>query len=179
MLFRSLQINAKADPNVDLTQGHFWEMDNISLPSTSVADANTTTPMPLSAGTRLQNTSPDTRNGAPVLGLTGASSDGTVKTATRVIDTTKAFSVSAWIKPASTSGYPTVLSEKGPTNSAFYLQIHSGNLRFCVKGQAATAESCAADPNVVTVNAWVFVTGIWDPVNGQIRLLVGDRKSVV
>lgn len=173
-----LQINAKADPNVDLTQGHFWEMDNVSSPyPTSVADANTTTPLPLSVGTRLQNTAADNYKGAPVLALTGASSDGIIKTASRALDTTKAFSVSAWIKPASTSGYQTVLSEKGATNSAFYLQIKSGYPRFCVKGQSAAAESCAADTNVMTTNTWIFVTGIWDPVNGQIRLLIGPDTA--
>ncbi len=94
------------------------------------------------------------------------------------VDTTKSYTVSAWVKPNTTATgmYHTIASQGGSTSAGFYLQTTpSGQYRFCVRSQATLATDCAESPANVVNGDWKFVTGIWDSVNHQARLLLnGD-----
>jgi hypothetical protein len=109
---------------------------------------------------------------------------GTISTASQGIDTTKSFSASAWVFPeqnASSTFYHTILSEDGTTNSGFYLQeAPGGYLRFCVRSQlSGAAMTCASNAAATTDGGWTMVTGIYDAVNRQLRLLVGYEVAPV
>jgi len=103
------------------------------------------------------------------------------KTASSAVDTTKSFSVSAWVNlkennPAHISSY-TAVSQEGANSSGFYLQAAGGNWRFCVRSQDATATTdCAVGP-AVTTSTWVHLTGVWDANNKQVRVLTGTSTT--
>jgi len=93
------------------------------------------------------------------------------------IDTTKSFTVSAWLYPSSSmnpSKTYSAVAELGSANPGFVLGVATGGQgRFCVVQQApALVSFCAVGP-VLTQNSWTFETGIWDPVNQRVSLLLG------
>ncbi|MGD8168573.1 LamG-like jellyroll fold domain-containing protein [Herbiconiux sp. P16] len=99
-----------------------------------------------------------------------------------VINTVASFTVSAWVQPQHASGvktYNTIVSTRsgGPASTFTLAEVPGADptkryLRFCLRPQAATAATvCATDPNEVVSGDWAFVTGIWDSVNRQIRLV--------
>lgn len=97
------------------------------------------------------------------------------------VDTTKSFSVSAWVNlsennPAHNSSY-TAVSQEGAKNSGFYLQAAAGKWYFCVRSQTTTVVTdCAVGPAVST-SQWVYLTGVWDASNKQIRILTGTSTT--
>ncbi|WP_166790723.1 MULTISPECIES: LamG domain-containing protein [unclassified Cryobacterium] len=105
---------------------------------------------------------------------------GTDQTSRPAVDTLASFTVSAWVKPLATSGSPryhTIMAQSGPVNSGFYLQeMPGGLLRFCIRTQAGTPTlDCATASSPTPDGSWVFVTGVWDSANSQIRLLIGNQ----
>lgn len=103
------------------------------------------------------------------------------KTASSDVDTTKSFSVSAWVNleennPNHNSSY-TAVSQDGAANSGFYLQAAQGTWKFCLRSQTTTiVTDCAVGPAVLT-STWVYVTGIWDASNKQVRILTGTSMT--
>lgn len=115
---------------------------------------------------------------------------GVTKTASSAVDTTKAFTVSAYLfandnsikTPGSKYGNYTAVSQSNTNtpNSAFYLGMAGGQWRFCVRSHGGTDDvDCVATGAGAKLGAWTLVTGIWDPVNQQIRLLIGDLPEPV
>ncbi|GAB3615049.1 LamG-like jellyroll fold domain-containing protein [Humibacter ginsengisoli] len=106
---------------------------------------------------------------------------GTIHTAAQAIDTTKSFTVSAWVKPAIVASpmWHTILAESGPASSGFYLQEdNSGHFQFCLNAQTANPTMvCARASDPVTAGKWMLVTGIYDPANQQVRLVLGGTLT--
>lgn len=103
------------------------------------------------------------------------------KTASSAVDTTKSFSVSAWVNleennPAHNSSY-TAVSQEGAKNSGFYLQAAGGKWYFCVRSQTSAVVTDCAVGEAVTASQWVYVTGIWDAANRQVRILTGRSTT--
>lgn len=103
------------------------------------------------------------------------------KTASSAVDTTKSFSVSAWVNleennAAHNSSY-TAMSQEGAKNSGFYLQAAGGKWYFCVRSQTSTVVTDCAVGEAVTASTWVYVTGIWDAANKQVRILTGRSTT--
>lgn len=100
----------------------------------------------------------------------------------QVIDTSRSFTVSAWLNPSSGSVNGrtyAAISESGSANSGFALSQSNGVWQFCVSGQTIPATpTCVVGPAVST-NAWTYLTGIYDAVNHQLRLLVGQYTNPV
>lgn len=105
---------------------------------------------------------------------------GATRTSAAPIDTTKSYTVSAFMHLTSgaSSHYNTAVSIDGETTSAFYLQYGDGNFRFCVKQQIdAPKTDCASPTGTVyttapTDGAWYFVTGVWDAANQEVRIYI-------
>ena len=95
------------------------------------------------------------------------------------IDTTKAFTVSAWIRPEVTNA-GTAVSQSGSSSSAYRLGISpGGNYQFCVghpEDVTGIPEDCVAGP-AAPPGQWQFVAGVWDPINSQLRLYIGQSSS--
>nr|WP_322843333.1 LamG-like jellyroll fold domain-containing protein [Herbiconiux sp. KACC 21604] len=111
------------------------------------------------------------------------------------VNTVNSFTVSAWVKPSDlvdSSRYHTILSQSGTATSSagttyagFYLQaapvfnkqnptLRDGvRYRFCVRSQVTFKTDCAVSNVDVADDTWVFVTGIWDSVNKQMRIIQG------
>lgn len=112
------------------------------------------------------------KTGAHCLDLTGG---GNATTTAPVLDTSKAFSVSAWVNLAQLGGYQTAVSIDGGTVSAFYLGVRDDTGTFSFArlntdaGGSAVVAAAAAAP---TTGAWTHLTGVSDPSSGVIRLYV-------
>ena len=180
------------DPGVIDSLGHSWRLDGLTAPfGATVQDTNSnagssmTSRSDLTLGSTQHGDSTDLGTGGPSFLFSGAASD-TVTTAHQVVDTTKPFTVSAWVQPSTvTSGVPMIAVSQAATGSgsaAFKLGIASNNpgmYEFCVRPQAVVgAQICVYGPLAVA-GAPEFIAGIWDPSNRQIRLLVGNQLAAV
>jgi hypothetical protein len=168
-------VTAQADTtNVADAAGHHWETDllDTSTPPTSVPDTNTT-PINLSVAA----SSVWTNNGdvhGPSLTYPGSP---TATTASSVVDTTKSFTVSAWLTPGTntTTGTFTALSNGSGADSDFTLGIAGGKWQFCarVPGTPSTTKSDCVLGSAVTTNQPTFVTGTYDAANSLISIWFG------
>ncbi|MDQ2836143.1 MAG: DNRLRE domain-containing protein [Actinomycetota bacterium] len=176
--------------------GHSWVTDDgVHLTSTEVDDSSTMSgsscgyacgqPLVLHSATA------DPANpaqGDPTLtgslrfnGTTGTGASAS--SGSPAVDTSKAFTVSAWIRPAALGGYQTAVSQDagpGKTVSGFYLQLPPSNQwRFCLPSviSATFAGDCVTAAATATVNTWAFVSGVWDPANKQMRLYVNGALA--
>lgn len=102
-------------------------------------------------------------------------------TTTAAVDTTKSFTVSAYLKPASSSNaIYTAVSQSGTGNvgfAGFALQEASGKWRFCMRPQPSGSPACVIGPAVDT-SKYTMVTGIWDAVNDQLRIRTDEPYSL-
>jgi alpha-L-arabinofuranosidase len=120
---------------------------------------------------------------------TGAASlDGTANgngsVASSVLDTSLPFSVSAWVRLNSLSGFQTFVSMDGTTTSGFYLQLRGDTGKFAFTRLASDSNSATAyhadATSAPTTNTWYHLLGISDRANGRIRLYVnGVLQSTV
>lgn len=98
-----------------------------------------------------------------------------------VVDTGSSFTAGAWLTPtASPSGTPaTALAQEGPAGSGFELGLSGdGHLQFRVHTPAGAAS--AVNPFTSMPGIAVYVAGVWDSVNKEVRLYVnGSLVSVV
>lgn len=108
---------------------------------------------------------------------------GLAQTSAPAVDTTKSFTVSAWLKAstdtASKSQYYAAVSQSGASSYGYILDIYKGAFQFCVRSQVSvSAVNCAVDPAGGRAGSWNDVTGIFDAVSGDVRLIVdGDTVS--
>ncbi|WP_406441884.1 DUF6531 domain-containing protein [Streptomyces sp. NBC_00631] len=98
---------------------------------------------------------------------------------TPVVDTTKAFSVSAWayLSATSTTKDFTVVSQQGAQNSAFQLEYnHTTKSWAFVRASNDTSTATnyvASDPTPATAGTWTHLVGIMDAL-GNMSLYVND-----
>ncbi|WP_189776393.1 LamG domain-containing protein [Streptomyces tauricus] len=105
--------------------------------------------------------------------VTGAAElDGTaaayLTTGARATDPSKAFAVSAWVRPDSLTADMTALSQGGDA-AAFGLGTHDGAWSF-------TLGDSVVRGGVPEVGEWAQLTGVHDPVAGTLRLYVNGRS---
>jgi len=93
-----------------------------------------------------------------------------------VIDTSKSFTVSAWVDLANTSGYQTFVSEDGTQVSGFYLQKRADTGRFAFTRLAYDATAAygaiASSTIVPQPGVWYQLTGVYDAAAQTISLYV-------
>lgn len=175
------------------SRGHSWPTDvgPWALTNMQVADSSTNAaspcnyvcgqPLVLQGGAAGDSANP--AQGDPSLTgslkLNGTTGTGALASTTSpMVDTSKAFSVSAWVRPAAWGTYQTAVSQDPGGSllvSGFYLQASSANhWRFCLPTtlSGSFVGDCATDPAVASTTNWAFLTGVWDPANHQVRLYV-------
>ena len=116
--------------------------------------------------------------GETVLSVDGTSS----ATAPMPVDTSRSFSVSAWVKltDAATSRVAIHAARPGGYGS-FYLMYHRDHNRFAVAtpvqqtGPTAWIEAYSAGPPQLGV--WTHLTGVYDAAAGQVQLYVDGRLT--
>ena len=95
-----------------------------------------------------------------------------------VVDTAASYSVSARVKPGTTSGTQTVLAASHAANSPFSLGMANGRWRFCVQSEGpVSASRCAEGPSVLA-GRYVTATGTWDAVNRRVSIAVWDGAGL-
>jgi alpha-L-arabinofuranosidase len=93
-----------------------------------------------------------------------------------VIDTSRSFTVSAWVNLASTTGYQTFVSEDGSQVSGFYLQLRGDSGRFAFTRPAYDSTAAygiiATSTIVPQPGVWYQLTGEYDARAGTLSLYV-------
>ncbi|WP_345188985.1 LamG-like jellyroll fold domain-containing protein, partial [Microbacterium panaciterrae] len=168
---------------------HSWPMKTLTSPYPSVIpDSNISTAtdttgrknLTVGTGTTWTTGTIQTTTNVPMLSFTGTASPATTVStpagsAGAGIDTTKSFTASAWVKPATSTGTLTIMAQSGTTQSGFLLEDVAGTIRFCIQPQTGTTgPDCAIAPNASPAGTWVMATGIWDAVNHQIRIILNN-----
>jgi hypothetical protein len=123
------------------------------------------------------------------LAFTGS---GALTTTGKILDTTKSFTVAAWVRIDQTTGFQNIVSQDGAHIANFQLQYRSDDRNgdgtadksFCfgmrVTDEDATAPmefTCAV--NSAAANRWTHVAGAYDAAEKTMQIWVnGQRKAV-
>lgn len=127
----------------------------------------------------------DLRGGA-TLGADGAvgtamTLDGTgyAMTGGPVVDTTKSFAVSAWVKLTSTADFATAVSQDGTWKSGFWLQYSKVNDRWAFARHTVDGDSADGARVLSTdspqVGTWTHLLGVYDASTEQLKLYVNGE----
>ncbi len=130
----------------------------------TAADTTGVHPATLNAGATWTR---DTVRGAS-LNLDGTS--GYATTTASVLDTTKSYTVTAWVNLANTHGYASAVSQSGVNVGAFFLGYDANKAGWCFYGFNGDlpAAQINAWPGVCpgtdapTLNTWTNLTGVYD-----------------
>jgi hypothetical protein len=89
------------------------------------------------------------------------------------------FTVAAWVKLTSESGFATAVSQDGSVNSGFYLQYSKADNRWAFSrvpsdtaGSPGIRALSSAPP---ALNTWTHLVGVFDADNNQLRLYVDKQ----
>ena len=120
-----------------------------------------------------------TLTGGASLGYGVLSLDGTddaSSTTGPVLDTTDSYTVAAWVRPTSLSGYRVAVSLNGSTDTAFRLQYRPTENRFCMvlseSDTAAPAEYTVCAASAPASGVWTHLTGVYDVDSSEMSLYV-------
>lgn len=116
--------------------------------------------------------------------LTFDGATGYVTTGAPVVDTSKSFTVSAWVYLKQTGAYRTAVSATGSMASSFYLQYARDidNWAFTLPSDdssspAAYYRAAAKSGSQVQLNAWTHLVGTYDASTGTIELYVNGVRQ--
>ncbi|MEU0792395.1 LamG-like jellyroll fold domain-containing protein [Amycolatopsis sp. NPDC005961] len=101
-------------------------------------------------------------------------------TPARIVDTTKSFSVSAWVNAADLNGQRTVLSQDGDQASGFALQyLSTGKWAFSLSGSdvANPAVTSAVSTAAPAAGTWTHLTGVYDATAHTAALYVNGAPQ--
>lgn len=101
-----------------------------------------------------------------------------------VIDTSKSFTVSAWVNLANTNGYQTFVSEDGTQVAGFYLQLRADTGRFAFTRLAydstAAYGNIAGSTIVPQPGVWYQLAGVYDATAQTMSLYVdGELQQTI
>ncbi|MEO8528198.1 MAG: LamG domain-containing protein, partial [Pseudolysinimonas sp.] len=111
--------------------------------------------------------------GASALNLNGSSTSWASYPGP-VIDTSQSYTVGAWVKLNSTSGYQTFASIDGNNISPFYLQFDNGTFAMTQRGSDSTGSTLASKHSAASpvIGTWYHVVGVYDKAANTIELYV-------
>jgi len=100
--------------------------------------------------------------------------DQFVDTKKTILDTTGNYSASAWVRLDAVSGaFQTVVSQDGPSNSAFFLQYSGADRRFAFSFAGVRALAPASP----VAGQWYHLVGVRDTVKGELKLYVDGQPA--
>jgi hypothetical protein len=101
---------------------------------------------------------------------------GSYGKAPHLVDTTRAFSVAAWVKLSSNGRNQSVISQDGTNLSGFWLEFRQRCNCWAIvvpKYDTDTAYlSYAESPKPAAVGVWTHVAGVYDPAADKIRMYI-------
>ncbi|MGW6449171.1 LamG-like jellyroll fold domain-containing protein [Lentzea sp. NPDC055074] len=112
--------------------------------------------------------------GPTSVGFPGSTENGA--TTAKVLDTSKGFSVSAWVRLTNDTASRTVVSQQGTTSSAFRLGYDSGQHKWTFSvaesDTASPAQKTAVSTAPAVQGVWTHLTGTFDDLSREVRLYV-------
>ncbi|NKZ07307.1 LamG domain-containing protein [Actinomadura latina] len=94
---------------------------------------------------------------------------GSAGTAAPIVDTSKQFAVSAWVRLTQAGTTRTVLSQDGTSNSGFYLKydgaLNKWALSMVQSDSTQTGTYQAVSTNPAELNTWAHLVGVYDQTN--------------
>ncbi|MFI1031222.1 LamG-like jellyroll fold domain-containing protein [Streptomyces sp. NPDC020951] len=150
-----------------------WHFDGNGNDSTTAA-----TPHTLSTGTGASYSGPG-RGGPASLKLDGTA--GYAQSSGPVLDTTKSFSLSAWVRLSDVSRSQTFVSQQATTLSGFALHYSATSKRLVFSRYqsdvAAPAASRSMSLTAPVAGVWTHLTGVYDAVGQSVQLYVNGRAQ--
>ena len=113
--------------------------------------------------------------GPSALSVNGSSFANTGAT---ILDGSKSFSVSAWVKLNAISGFQTAVSIDGTTISNFFLGLRDDTRRFAFVRLASDAPQggvIAGGTTDPVANRWYLLTGVYDATANTLNLYVNGK----
>lgn len=151
--------------------------------STTLADTTGQHPATLAGGTL---GAPSRVAGVTALATTFASpAVPGAQTAGPVLDTSKSFTVAAWVKLTDNSAYENAICQRGANQCGFYLEYDHDANRWAFAGVSADVANPANNFHPVSLNppalgVWTHLAGVYDAATGQASLYVnGVLQSTV
>ncbi|WP_345284513.1 LamG domain-containing protein [Kitasatospora albolonga] len=116
------------------------------------------------------------------LTLNGAA-DAAYAATSSVLDTTRPFTVSAWVRPAALTGIMTAVSQDGAQTSRFLLMQDrdpdtgqtTWSFRVRTADQAQASKVAAVATTKPVAGTWVHLTGVW--TGTEVRIYVNGAKE--
>ncbi|MGW1794228.1 LamG-like jellyroll fold domain-containing protein [Streptomyces tubercidicus] len=110
--------------------------------------------------------------------------DGYAATDIPVVDTSRGFSVSAWVRPAQIPDRPAIVATQPGNNRPGFELYYSSDLKRWVFNQytadspdAGIARAMAAQPGGVTANEWTHLVGAYDSTAKVLQLYVNGKLA--
>ena len=157
-----------AQPSTELAR---WPL-NDAAGSASLADSTGNSHDATLTGTATLGAPGRTVNGDTALILGG----GYASTPGPIIDTSRNFTVSAWVKLTGNDSYKTVLAADGTRNSSFYLQYVADVGRWAFTLPNADADGWTAirviSSSAPALGVWTHLAGVYDSGAGIAKLYV-------
>lgn len=152
-----------------------WHLDNSGVDSTTA----TQHPLTLSSASSGSGYSLLERGGTRSLRIDGSASFA--QTSTAVLDTSKSFSASVWVRLQDTTRNYTVLTQAGTNASGFQLSYSSANNAWVFSRHGSDISSATVTRSIATkppvLNAWTHLTGVYDAADHTIQLYVNGRAQ--
>ena len=99
---------------------------------------------------------------------------GEIDTGAALLDTTVNYSVSAWVRlDRVDDAFQTVVSQDGPSDSAFFLQYSGDDQRFAMSFPGIRALA----PDKPEPGRWYHLVGVRDATQSELRLYVDGRPA--
>ncbi|MEV5784568.1 LamG-like jellyroll fold domain-containing protein [Streptomyces sp. NPDC052287] len=150
-----------------------WHLDGNGNDSTTTA-----TPHALSTGSGASYSGPG-RSGPASLQLDGTA--GYAQSSGPVLDTTKSFSLSAWVRLLDVTRSQTIVSQQATTLSGFALHYSASSKRFAFTRYqtdvAAPATSRSTSLAAPVQGVWTHLTGVYDAAGQTVQLYVNGRAQ--
>ncbi|QTZ95798.1 LamG domain-containing protein [Streptomyces auratus AGR0001] len=120
-------------------------------------------------------------------GVTGTAlalngTDGYAATDIPVVDTSRGFSVSAWVRPSQIPDHPAIVATQPGNNRPGFELYYSSDLKRWVFNQytadspdAGIARAMAPQPGGVTANEWTHLVGAYDSTAKVLQLYVNGK----
>ncbi|MFF9788560.1 LamG-like jellyroll fold domain-containing protein [Streptomyces nigrescens] len=110
--------------------------------------------------------------------------DGYAATDIPVVDTSRGFSVSAWVRPSQIPDHPAIVATQPGNNRPGFELYYSSDLKRWVFNQytsdshdAGIARAMAAQPGGVTANEWTHLVGVYDSTAKVLQLYVNGKLA--
>ncbi|WP_309111655.1 LamG-like jellyroll fold domain-containing protein [Saccharothrix sp.] len=108
-------------------------------------------------------------------GFVGNGTTAVAATSSAVVDTSRSFSVGAWVKLADTTGAYTVAGQDNASHSSFYLQHAEGRWTMTAAREDGQGYVRAVSTSPSQAGLWTHVLGVYEPDRATVSLYVDGK----